>query len=136
MSLNSSWRIPPIGLFIVCIVLTLTFLGLVVLFSASQAMYEGNPYVLLRKQIIWLLLASLAGGSVMVLDLEAIRKYARDAGFEEQSAKQVSDCELVDAVRQNSIRSILRFSIALPCVRSGAGCSPCRACFQRRSAGS
>ena len=76
MSLNSSWRIPPIGLFIVCIVLTLTFLGLVVLFSASQAMYEGNPYVLLRKQIIWLLLASLAGGSVMVLDLEAIRKYA------------------------------------------------------------
>jgi cell division protein FtsW len=72
---NSSWRIPPIGLFIILIVLGLTFLGLVILFSASQSMHD-DPTVLLRKQLIWLLLATIAGGIAMVVNLEALREYA------------------------------------------------------------
>jgi cell division protein FtsW len=72
---NSSWRIPPIGLFIILIVVGLTFLGLVILFSASQSMHE-DPTVLLRKQLIWLVLATVAGGIAMVVNLEALREYA------------------------------------------------------------
>ena len=72
---NSSWRIPPIGLFIILIVLGLTFLGLVILFSASQSMHD-DPTVLLRKQLIWLVLATIAGGIAMVVNLEALREYA------------------------------------------------------------
>ena len=75
MPSNLNWRIPPIGLFIVSIVVALTFLGLVVLFSASQAMYDGDTTILLRKQLIWLFLASLAGGLALLVDLEALRKY-------------------------------------------------------------
>jgi len=75
MSSNSNWRIPPIGLFIICIVVGLTFLGLVVLFSASQAMHD-DPTVLLRKQLVWLALATLAGGVAMIVNLEALRAYA------------------------------------------------------------
>jgi len=72
---NSSWRIPPIGLFIILIVVGLTFLGLVILFSASQSMH-ADPTVLLRKQLIWLVLATIAGGIAMVVNLEALREYA------------------------------------------------------------
>ena len=72
---NSSWRIPPIGLFIILIVVGLTFLGLVILFSASQSMH-ADPTVLLRKQLIWLFLATIAGGIAMVVNLEALREYA------------------------------------------------------------
>jgi len=72
---NSSWRIPPIGLFIILIVVGLTFLGLVILFSASQSMHD-DPTVLLRKQLIWLVLATVAGGIAMVVNLEALREYA------------------------------------------------------------
>ncbi len=72
---NSSWRIPPIGLFIVFIVVGLTFLGLVILFSASQSMYDDST-VLLRKQLIWLALATVAGGVAMIINLEALREYA------------------------------------------------------------
>lgn len=75
MSSHSNWRIPPIGLFIVFIVVGLTFLGLVVLFSASQSMHD-DPTVLLRKQLIWLALATLAGGVAMIVNLEALRQYA------------------------------------------------------------
>ena len=73
---NSNWRIPPIGLFIVSIVMALTFLGLVVLFSASQAMYDGDSTILLRKQLTWLIVATMAGVLAMIVDLEALRKYA------------------------------------------------------------
>jgi cell division protein FtsW len=66
---NSSW------LFIILIVVGLTFLGLVILFSASQSMHE-DPTVLLRKQLIWLVLATVAGGIAMVVNLEALREYA------------------------------------------------------------
>ena len=75
MSSNLNWRIPPIGLFIVSIVVALTFLGLVVLFSASQAMHDGDSTILLRKQLIWLFLATLTGGLALLVDLEALRKY-------------------------------------------------------------
>jgi cell division protein FtsW len=72
---NSLWRIPPIGLFIVFIVVGLTFLGLVILFSASQSMHD-DPTVLLRKQIIWLALATVAGGISMIVNLEKLREFA------------------------------------------------------------
>lgn len=72
---NSSWRIPPIGLFIILVVLGLTFLGLVILFSASQSMHD-DPTVLLKKQLIWLVLATIAGGIAMMVNLEALREYA------------------------------------------------------------
>ena len=72
---NSSWRIPPIGLFIILIVVGLTFLGLVILFSASQSMHDDST-VLLRKQLIWLVLATIAGGIAMMVNLEALREYA------------------------------------------------------------
>ena len=71
----SSWRIPPIGLFIILIVIGLTFLGLVILFSASQSMHD-DPTVLLKKQLIWLVLATIAGGIAMMVNLEALREYA------------------------------------------------------------
>lgn len=72
---NSSWRIPPIGLFLVLIVVGLTFLGLVILFSASQSMHD-DPTVLLRKQLIWLAVATVAGAIALLVNLEALRDYA------------------------------------------------------------
>ncbi|MDQ8195604.1 putative peptidoglycan glycosyltransferase FtsW [Coraliomargarita sp. SDUM461004] len=72
---NSSWRIPPTGLFIIFIVIGLTFLGLVILFSASQSMHD-DPTVLLRKQLIWLGVATVAGTLAMLVNLEALRAYA------------------------------------------------------------
>ena len=72
---NSFWSIPPAGVFIALIVISLTFLGLVVLFSASQAMHS-DPTVLLRKQLIWLVVASLSGGFAMIVNLAALRDYA------------------------------------------------------------
>ncbi|CAI8275189.1 MAG: putative peptidoglycan glycosyltransferase FtsW [Opitutia bacterium UBA7350] len=65
-------RLPPAGVFICFVVITLTLLGLVALFSASQAMHD-NPAVLLRKQIIWLVIASLAGVFTMFINLDALR---------------------------------------------------------------
>jgi cell division protein FtsW len=73
-SKNSFWRIPPAGVFMSLIVITLTFLGLVVLFSASQAMHD-DPTVLLRKQSIWLVIATIAGAIAMLVNLEALRPY-------------------------------------------------------------
>ncbi|MFT4901420.1 MAG: cell division protein FtsW [Lentimonas sp.] len=71
----SFWRLPPAGVFVSLIVISLTFLGLVALFSASQAMHD-DPTVLLRKQIIWLGFATVAGGISMLVNLEVLRKYA------------------------------------------------------------
>jgi cell division protein FtsW len=67
--------IPPVGVFLSLIVLSLTFLGLVALFSASQAMHD-DPTVLLRKQLIWLVIASCAGGITMFINLEVLRQYS------------------------------------------------------------
>ncbi len=68
-------NLPPVGFFISLIVVALTFLGLVVLFSASQSMHS-DPATLLKKQVIWLVIASLAGFVAFVVDLEALRDYA------------------------------------------------------------
>lgn len=72
---HSAWRIPPIGLFLVLIVLALSFLGLVTLFSVSQSMHE-DPTALLRKQLIWMGFATLAGTIALLVNLEALRQYA------------------------------------------------------------
>ena len=72
---NFSGRFSPVGVFIILIVASLTLLGLLVLFSASRSM-ETDPTLLLRKQLIWLLIALLAGGITMFLDLAALRDYA------------------------------------------------------------
>jgi len=74
-SRNSLWRLPPAGVFLSLIVICLTFLGLVILFSASQAMHD-DPTVLLRKQLVWLVIATLAGGLAMMINLDALRPYA------------------------------------------------------------
>ena len=68
---NSFWRIPPAGVFLSLIVICLTFLGLIVLFSVSQQ--HANPTTLLQKQMIWLVIATVCGGFVMMIDLNALR---------------------------------------------------------------
>ncbi|MEM8867112.1 MAG: putative peptidoglycan glycosyltransferase FtsW [Verrucomicrobiota bacterium] len=66
---------PPAGVLISLIVVLLTFLGLVILFSATRSMHE-DPTLLLRKQLIWLALATVAGFVALVIDLERLRPYA------------------------------------------------------------
>ena len=72
---RSLWRMPPAGIFLSLIVICLTFLGLVILFSASQAMHD-DPTVLLRKQLIWLAIATLCGACAMLINLDALRPYS------------------------------------------------------------
>lgn len=67
-------KLPFAGWLIAALVVSLTFLGLVVLFSASRAMDLG-PTVLLRKQLMWLVIATLAGGFAMIVNLAALRNY-------------------------------------------------------------
>ena len=74
-SRNSFWKIPPAGVFIALIVVSLTFLGLVILFSASQAMHS-DPTLLLRKQLIWLVVATVAGAIALFVNLTALRSVA------------------------------------------------------------
>ena len=71
---KSLWRMPPAGVFLSLIVICLTFLGLVILFSASQAMHD-NPTILLRKQLIWLVIATFCGAFAMLINLDALRPY-------------------------------------------------------------
>ncbi len=68
-------HLPPVGFFLCLIVVALTFLGLVILFSATQSMYE-DPMTLLRKQLTWLVIASMAGAIAFGVNLEALREYA------------------------------------------------------------
>jgi len=76
MALRSSlWRLPPAGVFVSLIVVVLTFLGLVILFSASRSMYD-DPTVLLRKQVLWLGFAVVAGMIAYVVNLDALRPFA------------------------------------------------------------
>ncbi|MEM1221323.1 MAG: putative peptidoglycan glycosyltransferase FtsW [Verrucomicrobiota bacterium] len=74
-SQHSFWRMPPAGVLISLIVVSLTFLGLVVLFSATRSMYD-DPTILLRKQLVWLVVASVAGLIALLVDLEKLRPYA------------------------------------------------------------
>jgi len=75
ISHNPIKHLPPVGFFLCLIVVALTFLGLVVLFSASQSMYE-DPTRLLQKQLIWLVIACFAGAVAFLVNLEALRDYA------------------------------------------------------------
>ena len=68
------WRIPLTGVFVILVVISLTFLGLVVLFSASKSM-GTDPTLLLRKQLIWLVVALIACGITMSVNLTALRDY-------------------------------------------------------------
>lgn len=69
---SASLRLPPAGVFVCLVVIALTLLGLVALFSASQAMHD-DPSVLLRKQVTWLVIAIAAGVFTMQINLEALR---------------------------------------------------------------
>lgn len=69
---SASLRLPPAGVFVCLVVIGLTLLGLVALFSASQAMHD-DPLVLLRKQVTWLVIAIAAGVFTMQINLEALR---------------------------------------------------------------
>lgn len=73
------WKVPASSLLISLIVISLTFLGLVILYSASRSMGE-DPTFLLRKQLIWLALALGAFGFTMILNLVALRDYAYPFG--------------------------------------------------------
>lgn len=69
---NSLTRFPASGIIIILIVTILTLLGIIILFSASQAMHS-NPTALLKKQMLWLVLGLGIGFFVFNLDLERIR---------------------------------------------------------------
>ena len=69
---NSLTRFPASGIIIILIVTILTLLGIIILFSASQAMHS-NPTALLKKQMLWLVLGLGIGFFVFKLDLERIR---------------------------------------------------------------
>ncbi|MGK0176831.1 MAG: cell division protein FtsW [Lentimonas sp.] len=75
VSRTSLWKVPLAGVFIILIVASLTFLGLVVLYSASRSL-ATDPTLLLRKQLIWFGIALIAGGVAMFVNLSALRKYA------------------------------------------------------------
>lgn len=69
------WKVPLAGVFIILIVISLTFLGLVVLYSASRSL-ATDPTLLLRKQLVWLAIALFAGGATICVNLSALRKHA------------------------------------------------------------
>lgn len=71
---NSFTRFPASGMIIILIVAILSLLGIIILFSASQAMHS-NPTTLLKKQILWLVLGLGMGFFVFKLDLEKIRPF-------------------------------------------------------------
>jgi cell division protein FtsW len=71
---NSFTRLPAPGIIILLIVTILTVLGIIILFSASQAMHS-NPVALLKKQMLWLVLGCIIGCFVFKLDLERIRPF-------------------------------------------------------------
>jgi len=50
-------------------VVCLTLIGLVILFSASQSIYN-NEFTILKKQIVWLVIALAAGITVYLISLE------------------------------------------------------------------
>ena len=71
---SSFWRMPPAGILLGLAVLSLTFLGLVILFSATRSMYD-DPTILLKKQLIWLVIATFAGVLTYMVDLNKLRPY-------------------------------------------------------------
>ncbi|MFL2847389.1 MAG: FtsW/RodA/SpoVE family cell cycle protein [Coraliomargaritaceae bacterium] len=71
---NSFSRFPASGMIVVSIVTILTLLGIIILFSASQAMHS-NPATLLKKQMLWLVLGLGMSFFVFKLNLEKIRPF-------------------------------------------------------------
>lgn len=71
---NSFSRFPASGMIVVSIVTILTLLGIIILFSASQAMHS-NPAILLKKQMLWLVLGLGMSFFVFKLNLEKIRPF-------------------------------------------------------------
>lgn len=70
----SFWKIPYAGIFVLLIVVSLTLLGLVVLYSASGPL-ATDPAILLKKQLIWLAIALVAFGVTLSVNLVKLRKY-------------------------------------------------------------
>ena len=53
----------------------LTLMGLVTLFSASQSIYN-NEFTILKKQLVWLVIALAAGVGTFVTSVERMRNWA------------------------------------------------------------
>ena len=70
---RSSW-VNPATIIVVC-ALSLTLLGLAILFSASAAMKQ-NAYFYLQKQVIGVVVAVIFGAVVSRVDLDYLRRYA------------------------------------------------------------
>ena len=66
--------INPVTIILVC-VLSLSILGLTVLFSASVVSLKSDPYFYLTKQVFWFVLAAVACFGVSRLDLEDARRH-------------------------------------------------------------
>ena len=74
VSRTALWKVPLAGVFITLIVVSLTFLGLVILYSASRSL-ATDPTLLLRKQLIWFVIALVSCGIMMLINLSALRKH-------------------------------------------------------------
>ena len=72
---NSGSRFSSVSLVILIVVSVLTLLGILVLYSASKAMY-ATPSSIVQKQLIWFALSLLCAGFVYRLNLEWIRQYS------------------------------------------------------------
>jgi len=75
VSRRNLWKIPYAGVFILLAVVSLTLLGLVVLYSASRSL-SADPTLLLRKQLVWLVIAFSAFGVTFFANLPKLRKHA------------------------------------------------------------
>ena len=60
------------GLLLLAVV-CLTLIGLVVLFSASQSIYN-NEFTILKKQLVWLVIALAAGTAMYMVKLESMQQ--------------------------------------------------------------
>lgn len=69
---SPNWILPGPALVILLSAVVLTCIGLAVLFSATQGLHS-DPYFLLRRQIIWLGIALLAGAVAAFLDWNRLR---------------------------------------------------------------
>lgn len=74
---GTRWRaiFSPASFIFLCAV-ALTTLGVIVLFSASVSFFENDPYYFIRRQVVWLLIAIVAGFTISRVNLERIRPSA------------------------------------------------------------
>jgi len=74
---GTKWRaiLSPASFIFLCAV-ALTTLGVIVLFSASVSFFENDPYYFVRRQVVWLMIAILAGFTVSRINLETFRPSA------------------------------------------------------------